>query len=335
MHLAEPNRRADKIEETISALREIFNKAWAEAQIDKAITEAKKPVPPARTISFGEEFFRNKLAEAKSRYDEYDAASSLCGMHPAFGQFFHRGGLDTYMFLYRMGTSLLALKGQGLLDDLIGRLRDENQFEGACAELNMLADWIATGVKVERHVNSAKGKTGQKNCDLKISDGKDVIFLEIKRLEKSATNKKRSALSDSIFRHMPWAEGVPLDMKAEADKVMRSARKAAEQVPAGGPGVVMISAHGNAALTVFGSELPELIVQRFEKHPSDYTDISGILILRSMFFPEHPERGEVQIGTYVPNPNGPRLSMTLLKRGVPNLQEWDATAKRIKVEALS
>lgn len=402
MYQTELALRADQIKEAFSALSKVFSKDWAKTEIDSVIAEAKKPLSPTRDISPWEKLLRDKLAEAKSRYDEYSAASSLCGMHPVFGHLFHRGGLDTFMFLYRMGGSLLALKQQGLLYGLVGRLRDGDQFEGACAELNMLADWIAAGVKVERDVCSAKGKTGQKNCDLKVSDGKDKIFIEIKCLEKSAANKERSSLTDCVvskvlsrlnarglnglfemelllrptsreevsqqardadrmadaiakhaeqgagdksgewrvidglarYRHVPGnegmrggASGVPLDMRAEADKVMSAVRKAAKQVPAKGPGVVMVWAHGNAALTIFGSELPERIVQRFEERPTEYADISGVLILRSMFFPEH---GEVEIGTYVPNPNGPRLSMELLKRGVPNLQEWDWKAKGLK-----
>lgn len=391
IYQTELDLRTDQIEGAFTALREIFSEGWANAQIDNVIAKAKMPPPSTCAISPWEKLLRDKLAEAKSRYDEHSAASSLCGMHPVFGHLFHRGGLDTFMFLYRMGSGLKTLKQENLLGDLSGRLKEAGEFEGACAEMNVLAGWVDASVTVKRR---AAGK-GNKNCDLKIWDGEDVIFIEVKRLENSPANKERSSLTDTIISHVlarlhahgldglfemelllrpanrdevnrtardiekmadeivrhvekraedksgAWrvidglaryrhiadksrgtfggTAGVPLDESAEADKIMDEVREHADQIPEKGPGLFVIVGSGNAMLTVFGSKLLERIVERFTDGKPVYADIAGVLILRSIYA---QGIGEVPLGTYVPNPNGPSLCMELLRRGIVNLEVW-------------
>jgi len=379
-----------QIEEAFTALSKIFSKSWAIAQIDSIISEAKKPVTSDRAISPWESLLREKLAAAQSRYDEYYAASSICGAHPIFGHLFHRGGLDTFMFLYGIGSNLKSLKRE-ILGDLPGRMSKASEFEGASAELKFLASWAAVGINLKRHV---PGK-GKKNCDLKISDGENAIYVEVKRLESSPTNKERSSLTDALvssvlaqlhargldglfemelllrpanrgevkqttdcieqianmiirdaeqraddksgawrvvdglakYRHIAdksrgtfgGTAGLPLDERAEADKIMDEVRDHADQIPEKGPGLFVIMGSGNRSLTLFGPKLPERIAERFMEDRTAYADVSGVLILRSLY---SLEDGEVEIPLFVPNPLGPRLSIDLLKRGVPNLQKW-------------
>lgn len=381
----------DQIEAAFDALYEIFSQSWAADEIDEIISTAKTPAVSGRAISPWESLLREKLATAQSRFDEYYAASSICGAHPVFEYLFHRGGLDAFVFLYKMGSNLQVLKRENLLGDLPGRLSVAGEFEGANSELNVFANMVGAGLRLKRHV---PGK-GKKNCDFKVFDGENEIFIEVKRLESSPSNKERSALTDVVVsqvlaglqahglegrfemelllrpanrdevrqatgrvneiagaivrdieeraeaksgawrlidglaRYRYVAEklrgtsggvaGVPLDERAEADKIMDEIRAHADQIPEKGPGLFIIMGSGNRALTIFGAKLPERIVERFAEGRAAYSDISGVLILRSLFFLEH---GEAEMGLFVANPHGPQLSMDLLKRGFPSLQEW-------------
>lgn len=399
IHQPKPDLRADQVEEALAALREIFDEEWANDQIDEIIKEAKKPVAADRAVSPWEKLCREKLSEARSRCEEYNAASSIyCVEHPIFGPLFHQGGRSCLSPLRRLGSSLKVFKQHDMLGDLPGRLKVAGEFNGASAELNVLAGWLEVGVKAKRNVPSGRGK---KNCDFKIWNGEEAIFGDVKRLEKAAANKERSSLTDEIvskvlarlnarglqgcfdmellfrprsreqviqyarttdsladeialhveqhiadktggwrvlaglvkYRHISGdarsmhggAGGVPLDMRAEADKLMDVVHGAADQIPASGPGVIIIVADENSALFFLSSEVPERIVERFKDGRSAYADISGVIIMRAALSPLH---GEIYMGTYVPNPNGPRLSMPLLKQGVGNLQEWDGEGKK-------
>lgn len=399
-----------QVEDAFAALEEVFDEAWCTAQVDEIILHAKEPVPLSPGLSdeqrqwleAWDKLLGEKLAEAKNRYQKYIAARSLCATHCIVEALFHRGGLDTFMFLYMIGSSLVMLKDKGLLNDLPARLRSDGQFEGARAELTIIASWVDAGARVERDVCSGKGKDGRKNCDLRVSNDSAEIFIEIKQPAESKANRERRLLTDIVvsevlsrlhakgldgqfdmelllrpknredveqhlqdakrtadaiaahvqqfredgsgtwktvqglarYRYMPADEklrgeagGVHQDSPAEADKVMRSVRDAVGQIPAGGPGLVMISGHGNPALTILAPEFPGRIVERFQERVADYADIAGVLILRSLYVSGH---GEAELGTFVPNPAGPRLSLKLLKQGVPNLQEWDWEKKEVR-----
>lgn len=123
---------------------------------------------------------------------------------------------------------------------------------------------------------------------------------------------------DAEVLHGSFA-GIPYDFRWEAAKIMKVVRNHASQLPASGPGVMMLAEGGRAASLPFAHETGRRIVERFRVAGRRYAHISGVLVLKSLFV---LGQGAVQLYTYVPNPEGTRLNLELLKRGFPNLRIW-------------
>lgn len=187
--------RPDQVEASFYSLQEVFSVAWADEQIDGLLTEVKTLLSNRKFTPAYDEWLREKLLAAQDRADEFHAVSIFFPpKHPVFGYLFNRGGLDSFMFLYRLGRGLHVLKEKGLLGDLPGRLKKEEGFDGAYSELDVVANWIGAGVEVKRHI---PGKGG-KNCDLEIRDGVKSVFVEVKHLKRAVANSERAALTDAI-----------------------------------------------------------------------------------------------------------------------------------------
>lgn len=252
------------------------------------------------------------FAALSALFSEKWAKRQTDGRHSILQELFGVRGLSPFSFLYSLGKDLEVLGEKRLLGNLERRLRNANGFSGARAELSALAQWAEAGVEIQRDAPSGNGN---KNCDWKVSDGSVVIYGEVKCVDLSPVNKRRQFLDVP-----PWErEPVPFDLSAEGDKAMDVVEAYADQIPAQGPGVFMISGNGSAAALPFSEAAGKRILERFLAAGASLRHIAGILVVRTFLFPEH---GLVQFVIFVRNPSCPNISMDLLRRGFPSLIIW-------------
>ena len=107
-------------------------------------------------------------------------------------------------------------------------------------------------------------------------------------------------------------------MSQEADKIMDVVAETKSQIPISGPGVVVLAGGGRTTISVFGHKTAERMVERFREMPEAYENISGAVVLKSLFVPEVVASS----ATFVPNTSGPSLSLELLQKGFPGLEVW-------------
>ena len=121
------------------------------------------------------------------------------GQHPMLPELFGATGLSPFSFSYELGEGLRILGQHGLLGNLPRRLKNTEEFDGAHAELNALAQWLEAGARVQRDVPSGNGN---KNCDWKVWDGNAVIYGEVKRINVARLNREMSSLVALVFERV-------------------------------------------------------------------------------------------------------------------------------------
>lgn len=240
------------------------------------------------------------------------ARRQVSNQHPMLQELFGASGLSPFNFLYCLGRDAEILRKEGLWGDLGSRLRNAAEFVGARAEIRALAQWIGTGVTVQRAVPSGNGR---RNCDWKVSDSGAKIYGEVKCIDLFPVNKRLTAHDVP-----PWErEPVPFDLSAEGDKAMDVVEACADQIPLHGPGVFMISGNGSAAALPFSEAAGKRMQERFAAAGDSLRHIAGVLVVRTFLF---PEQGLVEFVVFVKNPHGLSLSLDLLRRGFPALICW-------------
>ena len=192
-----------------------------------------------------------------------------------------------FQFLFELGSNLHTARKACLLGDIEKRLKNPKEYwEAAAFELKFLSSWIRTAHKVERNFPSGKGRH---NCDFRVSKGSESVFFEIKRPWKliarnqQIINKIRSdfstkLLNDDIKKEEDFTSS-PLSSRAEADKVFRVIRVAAnDQIPKGGPGIVIVE----APYSLNESEFALMAEKRFQGRKK-YPALSAIILIQPLF----------------------------------------------------
>lgn len=206
-------------------LRKTFSAKWLVEQRNLLIADARKWL----TENNGQDFvnaqfsgLKDKLKNASKPLEVY----RLCRMngikprHPLFDELFSEGLLP-FKHLVALGRDLLAAKRNRLLGDLPKRLKDAQNYPGAHFELEMLSYLVRKGFKIRRNPAS---QTGKKKADLRVEKGSEMLFIELKRLELSPTNKNISNISNIIFRHIifdPDISSARVDLHLELAKDLR------------------------------------------------------------------------------------------------------------------
>ena len=207
----------EEVENAFKMLREIFDSIWLLTQKDRTISEAKQwlgrnqdKVKTDACLSY--------LKERLEGTSESSEAYKVCMMigfrsqHPLFDQFFGEGHLPFY-HLAMLGRALLDVRNAKLLGDLRRRLRNAREYPGAHFELEMLAHLIRQECSIKRHPPTG---TGNSKADLYIKKGPEELFIELKRLEPSKTNKEMISISNQIFRAIlfdPFISSAPLAIR--------------------------------------------------------------------------------------------------------------------------
>lgn len=216
----------DDAERVFTMLKEIFDKSWLLDQRDRAISKARKwlsgnegKVRSDTQLSY----LKEKLEETSEPSEAYKVCMMIGfrSQHPLFDQFFGEGHLIFDHFAM-MGRDLLDAKNAGLLGNFRRRLRNTREYPGAHFELEMLAHLLRQGCSIRR--NPPTG-TGNKRADLHVKKGSEELFIELKRLEPSKTNKEIISISDQFFRAIlfhPSINSAPLAIRClELSEEMR------------------------------------------------------------------------------------------------------------------
>ena len=191
---------AREVEDAFGALKKVFDEAWSNAQVNNVISEARTAVESGQITDPSAKWYWEETAKAKTRHDEFQASAFLVGQHhPFFGHLFGAMGRWPFLSLFRLGRGLKLVEQAGLMGNSASRLRGAGEFSGASQEVSALARWIEAGVNVERDVPSGRR---ERNCDWKVSDGKDAIYGDVKCIEVSGANTKRSILASWISQQV-------------------------------------------------------------------------------------------------------------------------------------
>lgn len=196
-------------------------------------------------------------------------------------------GLLPFQFLCELGINLHTARTACILGDIERRLKNHKEYwEAAAFELKFLSSAIRTGYEVKPNYPSGKGRH---NCDFKVSEGSEAVFLEIKRpreliarnqqiINKAQTHFFDKLLNDDIKKEEDFTSS-PLFSHAEANKVFRVMRDAAnDQIPEGGPGIVIVeSPHA-----LNWSEFALMAEKRFQGRKK-YPALSAIILIQPLF----------------------------------------------------
>lgn len=208
-------------------------------------------------------------------------------LHPLANRFFEEG-LSSFKFLSSLGISLQDVREAGLLGDIARRLKNPKEYwESAAFELKLLSQFIYSGFEVVRNYLSGKGRC---NCDFKISNITETVYVEIKRpkelhvhneaiIKRTQNRLYTQLLSDNIETDNAISIGEPLLSKVEIDKVFPLISYAVNyQVPDKGPGVVIVeSPHA-----LGWKEFEDATMKRF-RNRNKYAHLSAIVLVRTLF----------------------------------------------------
>lgn len=238
----------EEAESAFIQLKEIFDAKWVRKQRDAVIAKAKKWLKEheqevsRNPLSLD---FKEKLDNLSSPSEDYETCTLLGfrSEHPLFNEFF-KEGLGPFNYLVALGRGLRNVKDAKRIGNLPKRLKNANQYSGAHFELKMLAHLTRLGYSIERDIPSGRGN---QNADFRIEKGSEVIFIELKSLEWSRTNKEIYAISclfnpffDLAFRNLLISSNSMIlhpelseDLKAKIiknDLSLQSLQKIAQQL---------------------------------------------------------------------------------------------------------
>jgi len=90
-----------------------------------------------------------------------------------------------FQILYSLGRDLYTLRKANLFkkrEELVKRIKNPNEYwESAVFELRLISHFLSSGFNIESDYKTGKGKRGRAKCDLRVSNGNEVYFIEIKR----------------------------------------------------------------------------------------------------------------------------------------------------------
>lgn len=238
----------EEAESAFIQLKEIFDAKWVREQRDAVIAKAKKWLNEhEQEVSHNPLYldFKQKLDNLSSPSEAYETCTLLRfrSEHPLFNEFF-KEGLGPFNYLVALGRDLRNVKDTKRIGNLPKRLKNANQYSGAHFELKMLAHLTRLGYSIKRDIPSGKGNN---KTDFRIKKGQEVLFVELKSLGWSRTNKEIYAISclfnpfpDLVFRKLLISSNSMIlhpelseDLKAKIiknDLSLQSLQKIAQQL---------------------------------------------------------------------------------------------------------
>lgn len=215
----------DEIEAVFTLLKDIFDAEWFKKERDSIIIKTKKwleehkeKVSQYPTLLKLEE----KLYNLSDPVETYTICQSIgfCVDHPLFNLFLAEG-LFPLQYLTNLGSNLLTIKETGLLGrDLIKRLKNSNEYLGAHFELEFISHLIRKRYSLKRHPYYGRSR----RCDLTVSRGLEILFIELKKLQLSHTNELVLYISNLIFSNIikdPFIRSASVKLSLELSKDLR------------------------------------------------------------------------------------------------------------------
>ncbi|HHT9113800.1 MAG TPA: hypothetical protein ACFYD0_10815 [Candidatus Wunengus sp. YC65] len=199
------DQKREEIEDSFEVLKVIFDAKWVNDQRDRVITMTKEWLRNNEDIVKKNNelsYLKEELEKVLKPSEAYQICGSILGyypVHPLFNDLFAEGK-SYFEFLVALGSDLLDVGEADLMGDLYNRLKDTNNYEGAYFELRILAYLKRRGFSIQRHPPSGIGK---KKCDIRVSKGSEVLFVELKNLLKpSEVNNNISSISYKLFHEV-------------------------------------------------------------------------------------------------------------------------------------
>lgn len=190
----------EEVKDAFEMLKKLFDEKWFISQRDSMITEAKRWLKGNEDKLRSNTWVSSLKGEMERTSDplEHYKICKLIGFHPAHPLFNELliEGLCPFNYLVKLGRDLCEAEGANLLGDLRKRLKSADQYLGAHFELEMLSYLLRRGFSIIRDFPSG---TGNKKCDLRIEKASEVVYIELKRLQPSRTNKDINDISNLIF----------------------------------------------------------------------------------------------------------------------------------------
>ena len=116
---------AQEVEDAFGALKEVFDEAWSNAQINSVISEARTAVESGRITNPWAKWYWEETAKAKTRHYEFRASALLVSQHPPFSRhLFVVLGRRPFLTLFRLGIGLNLFDHAGLLGNSASRLSE-------------------------------------------------------------------------------------------------------------------------------------------------------------------------------------------------------------------
>lgn len=180
----------------ILKLKDFFDATWFKTQRDLVIKEVEQFLKKGNGSQA--KHYLERLENASSPSEAYFTCLKLrfTSGHPLFNTLLTEGSLSLEI-LMTLGSDIDMITRNRLLGDYPKRLKnDAKGFYGTQFELRIMAHLLNQGFAIKR--NELSG-VGNRNLDLLIEKGSEVILCEVKNLALSRTNKQLSDITEKIF----------------------------------------------------------------------------------------------------------------------------------------
>jgi hypothetical protein len=193
-------------------LKDIFNEKWFKKQIENWINSIIKLLADTNVKNNIDKFYpvyKEQIDKMKKRLlkpsEIYNLYVYLVGYNKKWHPFLHNlllhdSGLWSYQYVIKVGLALNSMKENGILTkNFIERLlNDTENFSNTIFEAEICYSLIKKGCNIKRDYPTKKGITNKSNIDLFVEKGTERLYIELKKLESSRTNKINSETSTNI-----------------------------------------------------------------------------------------------------------------------------------------
>lgn len=253
---------------------------------------------------FKQGIVENAFAELRSIFDArwmLGERDKLGEKHPIFEILVHRRGLLAFRQLMELGLNILTVKESGLLTETLKNdLTYTQNYQGAEFEIKILAHLLRKDFSVER------GEGGEP--DFTILKNSKRIWLEVKKLELSTTNKN-------------LVVGEFFSDEAEIEKIFQNAiYDALEKFRRVGEIGVLLVGTFPLDNEIPQKIIPKIIIEETRTNPERYRFLSFVILFSSVSVPENGTLTRIYLPNPIKNPN--LVADTLSEQVVQELTSW-------------